>query len=166
MSLLRSLLFSTPLMAAATVVMWTCSLIASVFDPHGNSQHRTARIWDITTLGQVFALKGHTRSVLSASFSPNGKQIVTSSDDQTARIWSIGTNIFPSIVTATSYPIESSAISGDGRKFVIGTFDGRVIAYDIVAGSELRNSARPPIKCRRSRFVARRFGGRWTPFPH
>jgi WD40 repeat protein len=105
------------------------------------SLDRTARIWDITTLGQVFALKGHKRSVLSASFSPNGKQIVTSSDDQTARIWSIGTNIFPSVVTATSYPIESSAISSDGRKFVIGTFDGRVIAYDIVAGSELRNSA-------------------------
>jgi 1-acyl-sn-glycerol-3-phosphate acyltransferase len=54
MSLLRSLLFSAPLMAAATVVMWTCSLIASLFDPHGNSQHRVARIWGRMLLAAGF----------------------------------------------------------------------------------------------------------------
>jgi 1-acyl-sn-glycerol-3-phosphate acyltransferase len=45
MSLLRSLLFSTPLIILSTVAMWTCSLVCSVFDPSGYSQHRMARIW-------------------------------------------------------------------------------------------------------------------------
>jgi 1-acyl-sn-glycerol-3-phosphate acyltransferase len=45
MSLLRSLLFSTPLILLSTVVMWTCSIACSLFDPSGNSQHRMARIW-------------------------------------------------------------------------------------------------------------------------
>ncbi len=45
MSLLRSLLFSTPLIFLSTVVMWTCSLICSLFDPTGNSQHHMAQIW-------------------------------------------------------------------------------------------------------------------------
>ena len=45
MSLLRSLLFSTPLIALSTVVMWVCSVVCSVFDPSGFSQHRMARIW-------------------------------------------------------------------------------------------------------------------------
>jgi 1-acyl-sn-glycerol-3-phosphate acyltransferase len=54
MSLLRSLLFSTPLIAISTIVMWTCSLIASLFDPHGNSQHRMARIWGRTLLAVSF----------------------------------------------------------------------------------------------------------------
>ncbi len=45
MSLLRSLLFSTPLIILSTVVMWTCSVACSLFDPSGNSQHRMARIW-------------------------------------------------------------------------------------------------------------------------
>ena len=45
MSFLRSLLFSTPLIALSTVVMWTCSMLASLFDPSGHSQHRMARIW-------------------------------------------------------------------------------------------------------------------------
>src|SRR5215472_12431347 len=45
MSLLRSLLFSTPLILLATIVMWICSVACSVFDPSGYSQHRMARIW-------------------------------------------------------------------------------------------------------------------------
>ena len=45
MSLLRSLLFSTPLILLSTIVMWTCSVVCSLFDPSGNSQHQMARIW-------------------------------------------------------------------------------------------------------------------------
>jgi 1-acyl-sn-glycerol-3-phosphate acyltransferase len=45
MSFLRSLLFSTPLIVLSTIVMGTLSLIASFFDPNGNSQHRMACLW-------------------------------------------------------------------------------------------------------------------------
>ena len=45
MSLLRSMLFSTPLLVLATIVMWTCSMIASVFDRSGRGQHHIAQIW-------------------------------------------------------------------------------------------------------------------------
>lgn len=45
MSFLRSLLFTTPLIALATIVMGTISLIASTFDRTGRLPHRIARIW-------------------------------------------------------------------------------------------------------------------------
>jgi 1-acyl-sn-glycerol-3-phosphate acyltransferase len=45
MSLLRSLLFSTPLIVLSTIVMGTLSLAASFFDRTGNSQHAIARVW-------------------------------------------------------------------------------------------------------------------------
>jgi 1-acyl-sn-glycerol-3-phosphate acyltransferase len=45
MSLLRSLLFSTPLIVLSTIVMGTLSLGASFFDRTGNSQHFIARVW-------------------------------------------------------------------------------------------------------------------------
>ncbi|MBZ5626421.1 MAG: 1-acyl-sn-glycerol-3-phosphate acyltransferase, partial [Acidobacteriia bacterium] len=54
MSFLRSLLFSTPLIGLATVIMWTCSMIASLFDPLGNSQHKMARIWGRMLLAVSF----------------------------------------------------------------------------------------------------------------
>lgn len=45
MSFVRSLLFSTPLLILATIVMWMCSMFASLFDRTGNWQHQMARIW-------------------------------------------------------------------------------------------------------------------------
>ena len=54
MSLLRSLFFSTPLIAISTVVMWMCSMLASLFDSNGNSQHRMARIWGKMLLAVSF----------------------------------------------------------------------------------------------------------------
>jgi len=34
-------------------------------------------------------LKGHTDGVMFAAFSPDGKKIVTASNDKTARIWTL-----------------------------------------------------------------------------
>jgi 1-acyl-sn-glycerol-3-phosphate acyltransferase len=51
MSLLRSLLFTTPLIIISTIVMGTLSLIDSFFDRTGNSQHVLARIWARMLLG-------------------------------------------------------------------------------------------------------------------
>ncbi len=45
MSLLRSLLISTPLIIVSTIAMGTLSLIASVFDGSGKTQHQLARLW-------------------------------------------------------------------------------------------------------------------------
>ena len=45
MSLLRSLLISTPLILLSTIVMGTLSILASLVDGTGNTQHRLARVW-------------------------------------------------------------------------------------------------------------------------
>jgi len=45
MSLARSLLFSIPLIILSTIVMGSLSMIASLFDPTGYSQHNVARAW-------------------------------------------------------------------------------------------------------------------------
>jgi 1-acyl-sn-glycerol-3-phosphate acyltransferase len=54
MSFLRSLLISAPLIAAATIVMGTISMIASLFDGGGNTQHRIARVWGRMLLAAGF----------------------------------------------------------------------------------------------------------------
>jgi 1-acyl-sn-glycerol-3-phosphate acyltransferase len=53
-SRLRSLLVSTPLIALSTIVMGTLSVIASLFDGSGNTQHRLARGWARTLLAFGF----------------------------------------------------------------------------------------------------------------
>jgi 1-acyl-sn-glycerol-3-phosphate acyltransferase len=54
MSFLRSVLFSTPLIALATIVMGTVSLVASVFDPGGRTSHQVARMWGRILLAVSF----------------------------------------------------------------------------------------------------------------
>jgi 1-acyl-sn-glycerol-3-phosphate acyltransferase len=54
MSFLRSLLFSTPLIAIATIVMWSRSMASSLFDATGNAQHRMAQIWGKLLLAASF----------------------------------------------------------------------------------------------------------------
>ena len=54
MSFLRSLLFSIPLLALATIVMETISFVASFFDRSGNTQHRVAQVWGRMLLAVSF----------------------------------------------------------------------------------------------------------------
>ena len=75
------------------------------FSPDGRrivtaSNDRTARIWDAASGVQLAVLSGHGEglpaddeggNVRSAAFSPDGRRIVTASNDKTARIWDAAT---------------------------------------------------------------------------
>jgi len=54
----------------------------------------TAFVWDVAT-GEVQhvlqSVHAHTARVRSAELSPNGTQVVTASDDQTAKVWNLAT---------------------------------------------------------------------------
>jgi 1-acyl-sn-glycerol-3-phosphate acyltransferase len=54
MSLLRSLLFSTPLIVLSTIVMDLVSMLLSFFDRSGNSAHVMARWWGRMLLAESF----------------------------------------------------------------------------------------------------------------
>jgi 1-acyl-sn-glycerol-3-phosphate acyltransferase len=54
MSKLRTLFFSAPLIVLSTVVMGTLSMLASLFDGSGHSQHFLARIWGKSLLAFSF----------------------------------------------------------------------------------------------------------------
>lgn len=72
MSLLRSALFSTPLIALCTIFMGTLSLIASFFDKTGKSQHALARIWARMLLAVSFI---RVRVVGLEKLDPNGAYV-------------------------------------------------------------------------------------------
>lgn len=58
----------------------------------GDHFNNTLNIWDGATGKAVAApLEGHTNSVKSLVFSPDGQQILSSSSDKTARVWDMGT---------------------------------------------------------------------------
>ena len=97
----------------------------------------TVRIYS-TADGQLDrSLKGHTARVIAASFSPDGKRLVSTALDQTLRVWDLesGTELQKFPVKLFSRP-EQTAAFADTDNLVISTGEGTRIV-SINSGQQL-----------------------------
>mgnify|MGYP002525352262 CR=1 FL=1 len=53
------------------------------------SAERTVKMGDAGTGQKTLTVEGHSGDVTSVSFSPDGKRIVSGSDDNTVKVWDI-----------------------------------------------------------------------------
>jgi WD40 repeat protein len=67
--------------------------------------------WNVT----LQTLEGHSESVSSVAFLPDGKQVVSRSDDRTARLWDAVTGAALHSLKGHSDPVTSVAFSPDGK---------------------------------------------------
>jgi len=72
-------------------------------------------------------------SVTTIAISPDGRRIVTGSDDNTARVWDArtGTNL-----AGHTSSIEGVVVSSDGARIVTGSEDKTARVWDINTGAE------------------------------
>jgi WD40 repeat protein len=75
-------------------------------------------------------LQGHAGGVLAASFSPDGRQIVTASSDRTARLWHAPTGDLVAVLEGHDRPVLSAAFSSDGQRVVTASDDGTARIWD------------------------------------
>ena len=79
----------------------------------------TARVWDASDGASRGELRGHSRSVNSASFSPDGRFIVTAGNDATVRLWDASRFEQVRMIGGTyPKPVSSVEYSPDGRYIV------------------------------------------------
>lgn len=55
----------------------------------GPAQDHTVRLWDVATGKERARLAGHSSGVSSLAFSPDGKRLVSGSEDSTALVWDL-----------------------------------------------------------------------------
>ncbi len=81
--------------------------------------------------------KGHSGSVTSAAFSPEGKRVVTASLDRTARVWDAATRLEIARLEGHSGVVLSAGFDREGRRVITSGEDGTARVWDATSGQEL-----------------------------
>jgi WD40 repeat protein len=83
----------------------------------------TVRTWDVTTGRPISELHGHTAGVNSAAFSPDGKYVVSASDDGTVRLWELNTGENIAQIRGYETGVQQAIFSLDGGMIATRSYD-------------------------------------------
>ena len=83
----------------------------------------------------LFTLEGHTHQVTKASFSPDGLRIVTSSQDNTAKVWNAKTAAELFTLKGHTHWVHSASFSPDGLRIVTASADKTAKVWDANSGA-------------------------------
>src|SRR5690606_33174830 len=86
-------------------------------------------------------LEGHTDSVTSVAFSPDGTKVLTGSIDNTAKLWDASTGTEIRTFAGHGSSVLSVAFSPDGTRLITGSDDLTAVLWDAVTGAEIRTFA-------------------------
>jgi WD40 repeat protein len=86
---------------------------------------------------ELRALRGHTAGVSSIAYSPDGRRIVSGSDDGTIKVWDTERGCELRTLTGHAKAVPSIAYSPDGRRIASGSWDSTVRIWDAESGRAL-----------------------------
>jgi WD40 repeat protein len=91
-------------------------------------------------------LRGHTEAANGAAFSPDGRLLVTASDDATARVWEVSTGRLVAVLRGHSGPVVTAAFGPQQAQSVVvtGGVDGTARVWDAHTGRQLASLGHEP----------------------
>ena len=95
------------------------------------SEDNTVRLWEVETGRCLRVLEGHSGSVLSVAWSPDGRRALSGSEDNTVRLWDIETGRCLRVLEGHSDGVRSVAWSPDGRRAFSGADNGVMRVWDV-----------------------------------
>jgi WD40 repeat protein/transcriptional regulator with XRE-family HTH domain len=117
----------------ATGIFWVA------FSPDGKTiaatGENTARLWDATTGQTLHVISGHSGPL---AFSPDGKYLLTGSDNQTAKVWDIAAGREMQVFSGHTGNVNGVAYSPDGKTIATASDDLTAVLWDVTTGQEVR----------------------------
>jgi serine/threonine protein kinase len=87
---------------------------------------------------EVRTLTGHTESVWSVSFSPDGRLLASGSEDNTIKLWRVSDGALVRTLTGHTGGVNSVSFSPDGRLLASGSWDKTIKLWRVSDGSLVR----------------------------
>ena len=99
--------------------------------------HARKALWDAYNLPLQSTLSGHTNDINSVIYSPDGSNIVTTSSDNTARVWRAATGEELFVLSGHKLRVVSAEFSRNGNRIVTTSAYGTVHVWDARNGKSL-----------------------------
>ena len=94
------------------------------------------RLWDVKSGEQKALLSGHSDSVRSVAFSPDGETLASGSSDDSIRLWDVKSGEQKAILSGHSDSVRSVAFSPDGETLASGSSDSSIRLWDVKSGEQ------------------------------
>ena len=110
----------------------------------GSTDDTAIKLWDVETGKEIRTLKGHSASVYSVAFSPDGKTLASGSGDNTIKLWDVESGKELRTLKGHSSglnsisAVNSVSFNADGKTLASGSNDHTIKLWDVESGKELR----------------------------
>jgi WD40 repeat protein len=119
---------------------------------------RTATLWSVAGGRRLHELRGHggpvdpneaeqgqvtvrdrVLGVVTADFSPDGRQVATAGADGTARVWDVASGKLRRVMRGHTQIVSSVQFSPDGSRLLTGSPDGTARVWRVDTGAQIRS---------------------------
>jgi eukaryotic-like serine/threonine-protein kinase len=124
-------------------------VFSAAYRPDGKSvvagylQDRAACQWDLSTGKAREPHMPHSAPVFSVCYSPDGRLVLTGSEDQTARLWDAASGQPLGSPLQHTGVVTGTAFSPDGKAFATSCRDGLVRLWKVAPGAQRRALPHP-----------------------